>query len=207
MRSPADGSASLPGFPVFYILLNRGKVKDLTISVFIYNGIMKHTIKSKQNNSKMCLVCGTDNNLSLKARFYETENDEVVALFTPRDHHQSYPDRLHGGMASAILDEIIGRAIMSRYEDTVWGVTAELTLRYKKPVPLNQELKVVGRITSERGAIFEGSGEIILPDGQVAVSATGKYLKMAIDKISSKEFADNEWFLVDDETPVDEVDV
>lgn len=155
----------------------------------------------------MCLVCGTDNNLSLKARFYETENDEVVALFTPRDHHQSYPDRLHGGMASAILDEIIGRAIMSRYEDTVWGVTAELTLRYKKPVPLNQELKVVGRITSERGAIFEGSGEIILPDGQVAVSATGKYLKMAIDKISSKEFADNEWFLVDDETPVDEVEV
>ncbi|MBN2658552.1 MAG: PaaI family thioesterase [Spirochaetales bacterium] len=155
----------------------------------------------------MCLVCGIDNDLSLKTRFYETENDEVVALFTPRDQHQSYPDRLHGGMASAVLDEVIGRAIMSRYEDTVWGVTAELTLRYKKPVPLNQELKVVGRITSERGAIFEGSGEIILPDGQVAVTATGKYLKMPIDKISSKEFADNEWFLVDDETPVDEVEI
>lgn len=168
---------------------------------------MKHSIKSKQNNSRMCLVCGIDNDLSLKTRFYETENDEVVALFTPRDQHQSYPDRLHGGMASAVLDEVIGRAIMSRYEDTVWGVTAELTLRYKKPVPLNQELKVVGRITSERGAIFEGSGEIILPDGQVAVTATGKYLKMPIDKISSKEFADNEWFLVDDETPVDEVEI
>lgn len=155
----------------------------------------------------MCLVCGIDNDLSLKTRFYETEKDEVVALFTPRDQHQSYPDRLHGGMASAVLDEVIGRAIMSRYEDTVWGVTAELTLRYKKPVPLNQELKVVGRITSERGAIFEGSGEIILPDGQVAVTAKGKYLKMPIDKISSKEFADNEWFLVDDENPVDEVEV
>ena len=168
---------------------------------------MKHKIKSKQNNSRMCLVCGIDNDLSLKTRFYETEKDEVVALFTPRDQHQSYPNRLHGGMASAVLDEVIGRAIMSRYEDTVWGVTAELTLRYKKPVPLNQELKVVGRITSERGAIFEGSGEIILPDGQVAVTAKGKYLKMPIDKISSKEFADNEWFLVDDENPVDEVEV
>lgn len=155
----------------------------------------------------MCLVCGIDNDLSLKARFYETENDEVVALFTPRNQHQSYPDRLHGGMASAILDEAIGRAIMSRYEDTVWGVTAELTLRYKKPVPLNQELKVVGRITSERGAIFEGSGEIILPDGQVAVSATGKYIKMPIDKISSAEFADSEWFLVEDQAAVGEIEV
>lgn len=43
----------------------------------------KHSIKSKQNNSKNCVVCGIGNDLSLKARFYETENNELVALFTP----------------------------------------------------------------------------------------------------------------------------
>lgn len=168
---------------------------------------MKHTIKAKQNNSKNCIVCGMDNDLSLKARFYETEDDEVVALFTPQDHHQSYPNRLHGGISSAILDEAIGRAIMARYEDQIWGVTAELTIRYKKPVPLNQELKVVGRISAERGPIFEGTGEIILPDGEVAVTASGKYIKMPIEKISTDEFTENQWFQVEDHIPVREVDV
>jgi len=110
-------------------------------------------------------------------------------------------------MSSAILDEAIGRAIMARYDDMVWGVTVELNLRYKKPVPLNQEIKVIGRITAERGAIFEGSGEIILPDGEVAVTASGKYLKMPVDKISTQEFADNEWFPVEDESDVREIDV
>ena len=162
---------------------------------------MKHTITSKQNNSKSCLVCGTSNALSLKARFYETEKDEVVCLFTPRDEHQSYPNRLHGGISSAILDETIGRAIMGRYDDMVWGVTAELNLRYKKPVPLNQELKVIGRITGERGSLFEGSGELLLPNGEVAVTAKGKYFKMEIEKIADSGFSDEEWF----QTPDDEV--
>jgi acyl-coenzyme A thioesterase PaaI-like protein len=168
---------------------------------------MKHRIIAKQNNSKNCLVCGTENALSLKARFYETEKDELVALFTPNDSHQSYPNRLHGGMASAILDEVIGRAIMSRYNNNVWGVTAELNLRYKKPIPLNQELKVVGRVIEERGPIFEGTGEIILPNGEVAVTARGKFFKMPIEKISTEEFSESQWFQVEDHTPVLDLEV
>ncbi len=167
----------------------------------------KYSVKAKQNNSKNCVVCGIGNDLSLKARFYETENDELVAVFTPQEHHQSYPNIMHGGMSSAILDEVIGRAIMSKYKDQVWGVTVELNLRYKKPVPLYKELKVIGRITKERGPIFEGTGEIILPDGEVAVAATGKYLKMSIDKISPGVFSDSEWFLIEDESEIHTIDL
>ena len=58
---------------------------------------MKQTVKNKQNNSKMCFVCGMSNDLGLKASFFEMENDELVAFFTPQDIHQSYPGRLHGG--------------------------------------------------------------------------------------------------------------
>ncbi|MDA3955465.1 PaaI family thioesterase [Oceanispirochaeta sp.] len=168
---------------------------------------MKHTIKAKQNNSKNCLVCGMENNLGLKTRFYETENDEVIALFTPDEIHQSYPGITHGGISSAILDETIGRAIMARYDEQVWGVTLELNLRYKKAVPLGVELKAIGRITAERGPIFEGTGEILLPDGEVAVSCTGKYLKRKIHDIANDSFSDNEWFPVEDEPVLDEVDL
>ena len=74
----------------------------------------------------------------------------------------------------------------------MWGVTVELELKYKKPVPLNMPLKAVGRITKNSRRIFEGTGEILLPDGSVAVTAQGKYLKMPIDKITTLEFIESE---------------
>jgi hypothetical protein len=35
----------------------------------------------------MCLVCGTENQLGLKARFFSIESGELVALFTPSEDH------------------------------------------------------------------------------------------------------------------------
>lgn len=146
---------------------------------------MKHQVIRKQPNSKMCLVCGLHNQIGLKTAFYELDNEELVGIFTPLEEHQSYPGRLHGGISAAILDETIGRAIMMRSPATeIWGVTLKFSAAYKKPVPLHQELRVVGRITKESRLGFEGSGEILLEDGTVAVQGSGKYLKMTLDKIA-----------------------
>jgi acyl-coenzyme A thioesterase PaaI-like protein len=155
---------------------------------------MSHRVRQKQQNSRMCLVCGLKNPLGLRGSFYEMETEELVCLFTPADIHQSYPGRLHGGIAAAILDETIGRAIMMKYEQMVWGVTLEFSIRFQKPVPLNKELKVVGRISSETGRVFEGEGKILLPgSGDVAVTGCGKYLKMPIEKIADFDVAAQEW--------------
>lgn len=152
---------------------------------------MKYKVMKKQNNSKMCFVCGLDNDYSLKASFYELNNDEIVALFQPLEGHQSYPGRLHGGVAASILDETIGRAVNAKHKG-IWGVTVELNVKYKKPVPLDEELKVVGRITRDTNRIFEGTGELLLSNGEVAVTAYGKYLKLPIEKIA--EFGSpDEW--------------
>jgi len=132
---------------------------------------MKYRITGKQENSNNCIVCGLKNELGLKASFYELENGDVVAVFTSRDEHQSYPGRMHGGVAA--------------------GVTVELSLRYNKPIPLNEELKAVGRVIKDSRRLFEGYGEILLPNGEVAVSAVGKYMKMPIDKITN--FDDLKW--------------
>lgn len=64
---------------------------------------MHTTVVGKQPNSKMCLVCGLQNPCGLGASFYETDSGEVVGLFRPRDEHQGYPGRLHGGLATAII--------------------------------------------------------------------------------------------------------
>lgn len=153
---------------------------------------MKHKVVGKQHNSRKCLVCGLKNDLGLKASFYELDNGELVAIFTPAEEHQSYPGRLHGGISAAILDETIGRAILIR-DKNAWGVTVELNMEYKKPVPLNEELRVVGRITKDSKRLFEGSGELLLANGEVAVRAYGKYIKMPIDKIADFDEQKEEW--------------
>jgi acyl-coenzyme A thioesterase PaaI-like protein len=153
---------------------------------------MKYKVIKKQQNSKKCLVCGLKNDLGLKTSFYELENGELAAIFTPLEEHQSYPERMHGGIAGAILDETIGRAIMIKNEN-IWGVTVELNVKYKKPVPLHEELRVVGRITKDSSRLFEGTGEILLPNGEVAATASGKYMKMSIDKIANFDEGHEEW--------------
>ncbi|MCG9479205.1 MAG: PaaI family thioesterase [Actinomycetia bacterium] len=156
-----------------------------------------YKVTAKQENSKMCFVCGLTNNLGLKASFYETDKQELIAVFTPGQAHQGYPGRLHGGIAAAILDEAIGRNINMNRDDQLWGVTVDFNIRFKKPIPLDKPLKTVTRLTKENRRFFEGSGEIVLDDGTIAATARGKYYKMPIKDIASDFTMDSDdWKVV-----------
>ena len=54
-----------------------------------------------------CFACGKDNPIGLKMEF-TMDAEECVAYFTPRQEHQSYDGRMHGGLISVLLDEIMG---------------------------------------------------------------------------------------------------
>jgi acyl-coenzyme A thioesterase PaaI-like protein len=153
---------------------------------------MRYRVRAKQENSKMCLVCGLKNPFGLHSSFYELENDELLAIFKPMKEHQSYPGRLHGGIATAVLDETIGRAILIKNRD-IWGVTIEFDTRYRKPVPLVEEIRVIGRITNEAPRYFEGTGEILLSDGTVAIEGRGKFIKLPLEKIADFDYDEQEW--------------
>ncbi len=148
---------------------------------------------AKQPNSKMCFVCGLSNGMGIRAAFYELEGGELLAVFDPAQGHQSYPGRLHGGVSAAILDETIGRALLARSQGEVWGVTVEFTVRYKKPVPLDGPLRVIGRIDKDSSRFFEGSGELLLADGSVAAEGHGRYIKMPLEKIADFNREEQEW--------------
>ena len=160
---------------------------------------MKRSVRAAQNVSRMCLVCGVDNGLGLKARFFVLDGGELAGVFRPLPEHQSYPGRLHGGIVSAILDETIGRA-MNVTDTQNWGVTVEFTVKFRKPVPLDREVRAVARITRDSSRLVEGTGEIVLEDGTVAAEAWGKYLKLPIESIAVAEFSEREWFA--DELPL-----
>ena len=160
---------------------------------------MKLKVTGKQPNSKYCFVCGLENEFGLKSKFYEMENGELIARFIPAEEHQSYPGRLHGGVSAAILDEAIGRLNINHKGSGLWGVTLEFSMKFRKPVPLDKEVLVRARITSENKRTFNGAAEIVLPDGTVAVEGKGRYLKMSISSITDDDFEDEQWQVIDEE--------
>ena len=142
-------------------------------------------IVKKQENAHDCFVCGMDNDSGLKTAFYELEDDTVIGLAVAKSFHQSYTNTVHGGVITALLDETIGRAVKISEPET-WGVTVEINVTFKAPVPYDEQLLITGRITENSTKIFFGEGEVILPDGTVAAYASGTFYKMAASRLEAR---------------------
>ncbi|MFA6801456.1 MAG: PaaI family thioesterase [Acholeplasmataceae bacterium] len=160
---------------------------------------MEFKVTKEQNNGSKCFICGIHNNHGLKTKYYEIEGNRVLGVFKGDDLHQSFPGRMHGGIVAALLDETIGRALQIDDPER-WSVTFELTTKFLKPMPLEEELYVVGWIDQVRHHIYFGQGYICDQKGQVLATATGKYFEQNIREILvDKEDLGEEWIYVADE--------
>lgn len=164
-----------------------------------------HTQPDKQPNSHDCFICGVRNEAGVQAAFYETEAADgtpvIEGRWIGRHDHQGYPGRMHGGVAAGVLDEVMARCITrgdNALNPPVWGITAEMTVRYLAPVPLGVELVARGWITRERSRLFEAEAELLLSDGTVAARAVGKYMKVPLDNIAGIDVATLGWRVYDD---------
>ena len=126
---------------------------------------------------------GDDEPLGLGLRYTLSDEGVLVGLFTPRPEHRGAPGFLHGGVAATALDEAmagVGYAL-----DRVHTVTGTLNLRYRRPVPLVSEeggpLRVEAwRDRAEPRRTQKVRGRIVLPDGTVAVEATGIFVQATL---------------------------
>lgn len=142
----------------------------------------------KQPNSQHCFVCGVKNPYGLNLNFYDDGNGEVTSNYTVPDRYQGYPGRVHGGIVASMLDEVLGRTLMIG-DPNHFSVSAKLTIRYRKPIPLNTPLRLVGRIIRRRGNSAVAKAELRLPDESVAAEAEA-ILMEASDFILDEENLD-----------------
>jgi acyl-coenzyme A thioesterase PaaI-like protein len=149
----------------------------------------------KQPNSRMCFVCGIDNPIGLHLKFYTNDEGRCIARFQPKPEHQGYPGQLHGGLISSLLDETMGRVLTGR---NVWAMTGRLEIKFRKPVPLDQELTVVGELTRSRSRAYEARGEIQLPDGTVLVEGSGTYIRIPDEVVEQAKSELDFWQVVPD---------
>ncbi len=134
-----------------------------------------------QRNSKNCIICGMDNPLGLQAPFYILDDNSVASVFSFKLEHQSYPDRTHGGMIAALLDELMGRALWINEPDT-FGVTTTMSVTYRRPVPYGVKVKARAYITFNSARGFSSKGEIYDMDNNLLAQGEARYLKLPFEK-------------------------
>jgi uncharacterized protein (TIGR00369 family) len=78
--------------------------------------------------------------------------------------HGGPPGLAHGGIIASVLDQVLGIATQVAGHP---GMTAELTVRFRRPTPIERVLafearhvETTGRRTQAWGAIYDGQGEI-----------------------------------------------
>ena len=158
-----------------------------------------------QNNRKNCMICGMENPFSLKAPFYILEDGSVASVFCFKSIHQSYPDRTHGGMVSALLDELMGRALWVE-EPEMFGVTTTLNITYRKPTPLDTPVKARGYLTfnSPRGMVAKG--QIFDMNDNLLVEGNAKYFKIPFNKMFGENTTQHQEMCYEMPLDVEEID-
>lgn len=158
-------------------------------------------VVSKQHNSKMCMICGLDNEYGVRAPFYNMEDGSVMTLFNYREQHQSYPGRVHGGLITAMLDEMGLRAVWAKEggNENIWGVTMSLETKYRKPVPYNTPLIGKGIITKFTPRFFVTHASIMDLEGNVLADGDINYIHLDPQKIAADVMIHEEMhYLIED---------
>lgn len=121
-----------------------------------------------------CFMCGSENPHSLGLRWYGEDNGTIFTEVTLTLSQQGPPGHAHGGCSAALLDEAMGTAVWYAGHQVV---AANLTVDYRRPVPLGVTIRVTGWVGEKNGRKIHTHGQIQLPDGTVAVVGKGLFVE------------------------------
>lgn len=130
-----------------------------------------------------CFACGRANPQGLHLDF-EVARDRATARFVARREHSGFDDTVHGGIVTTLIDEAMGWAI---FHNGVWGVTAKLTMTFRRPVPIGEELTVSALITRETRRAIETHGELHDAAGRLLAEGDALFLLMPEERRAELE--------------------
>ena len=120
-----------------------------------------------------CFGCGPAHPTGLRVRRFRKDGGVVSPILIAREY-EGPQGAAHGGIVAAYMDEVLAGAVTERIGRI--GVTGELTVRYVRPVPIEQPL--IGRAeatgVTERYVDAEGTLEE-LGTGTVVAKARGRF--------------------------------
>lgn len=124
-----------------------------------------------------CFGCGRLNRNGLQLDFYALpDQDGVWTPFTPRPEHEGFTSMVHGGIITAVLDEVMGWAVFAR---GVWSVTGKLEIAFRQPVVVGVPTRATGRVRADRGRLLSVAADLRrTADRALLATATATFVRV-----------------------------
>jgi len=130
-------------------------------------------ISGKVRNDENCFCCGKKNERGLKLEYSYPEEGKAETSLTIPGYFSGWEDTTHGGFISMLLDETMAHSCVSR---GLSGVTAELTVRFKQPLPVGTEVFVEGKAAETKSRIVRTEAVIRNEEGLVYASGSARFM-------------------------------
>jgi uncharacterized protein (TIGR00369 family) len=128
-----------------------------------------------------CFGCGQKNHQGLQLRFRRSDDGWVETRVRVAPHFCGVDTVVHGGHQPTNLDEVCGEAPqLALPEDASRNpcVTAELSLRFRRPVPLDGDVVARARVVEVAGRSFHVEGAIVDAGGEALTVATSRWVQL-----------------------------
>jgi acyl-coenzyme A thioesterase PaaI-like protein len=145
-----------------------------------------------------CFACGSLNRHGLGLLVHVEPRRSWTELVLD-ERFEGWAGMAHGGIIATILDEVMAWSLVG--EDN-WGVTARLSVDFRRPVPVGSRIRADGEIATSRRRIVETTAKLVrVDDGEVLATARGTYL--AADPARRRELRERYGFRFTDEPESD----
>lgn len=116
------------------------------------------------------MVCGAGDSLGVQ---FQHAEDGVFALFQASSAWQGYQGVLHGGMISTLLDAAMTHCLFAQ---GVEAMTADLQVRFVKPVPCDETLRLQAKLLKKKHQLYQLSAELHC-DGELLAHSQARFIQ------------------------------
>jgi acyl-coenzyme A thioesterase PaaI-like protein len=130
-----------------------------------------------------CFGCGRLNSHGLQLTFYQGEDGSLWAPWTPDQKHEGYTGIAHGGVITAVLDEVMAWTV---YSKQIWAVTGRINVTFRKPVEMGVPTRATGRIVTDRGRLLEMAASLHRASDELLLAeATATFIRVPEEQASA----------------------
>jgi acyl-coenzyme A thioesterase PaaI-like protein len=156
-----DGIADKLNDVADYLEKHAPSVSDRLVDMWSGEGLNRHNP-----------VSGPENAIAPPLQLHVTDEGGVTGVTTLGLPYQGPPGHVHGGISALLMDHALG---VANHAAGPTGMTAQLTVRYRRPTPLFEPLTVICRQVSVEGRRIRSTGAISV-NGDECVQAEGLFV-------------------------------
>jgi acyl-coenzyme A thioesterase PaaI-like protein len=148
----------------------------------------QHAFERPPEGSKIgtfpdCVVSGDANPMGLDIQFFR-EGDEAVSHAVLGPAFEGAPNRAHGGVVAAVFDDLMG-FVLTIHESPAY--TAELTVRYRRPTPVGEEIEFRSRLVDRKGRRLHIVAEATDKSGTKIATADGLFITIPREGFENRQ--------------------